>query len=168
MSLREASQSHVDDVVILPSNSLKKVLANDICPFGTIVGRCIYLVHPTVIPVVSHQNSVHVTPAIKAVVVLLDFVRQLICMGCVEVSNGVVAVLVFVSDDWEQVLRVVKLVETVLPQRGVAQGHHVVVQAVLDVPHQQLQTVARRWLAEAAVLQLLLRVESFQSCGDSE
>lgn len=132
------------------------------------MSRCIYVVHAVVISVVSHQNSVHVAPGVRAVVVLLHFIRQAICIVRVEVSNGVIAALLFVSDGWEQALIVVKLMKAVLPQRGMTQSHHVVVQTVLDVPHQQLQTVAWRRSTEAAVLQLLLRVECFQSCGDSE
>lgn len=102
--LRDALQLYADDVIILPSNSLKKVMANYVCLFFAIVGRCIYRLHAVLIPVVSHQNSVHVTPAVPGVVVLPDFIGQVFRAGRVEVSNGVIAVLLFVSDDWEQLL----------------------------------------------------------------
>lgn len=157
-----------DDVKILPSNCLEKVFANDVCLICAIVGRCIYVINAEIIVVVSHQNSVHVTSGVRVVVVLPDFIRQAICMARVEVSKGVVAVLLFVSDVREQTLFVVKLMKAVLPQSGITPRHLVVVQAALDVPHQQLQTVARRRLAETTFLQLLLRIQCFQSCGDSE
>lgn len=160
--------SCADNVIILPSDSFKKVLANSVRLFCGIVCRCIYLINAANVLVVSHQNSVHVTPGVWAVVVHLNFIRQAICMGWVKVSNGVVAVLRFVSDVWEQTIFVEKLMKAVLPQRGVTPRHLVVVQAVLDVPHQQLQTVARRRLAKAALLQLPLWIECLQSCGHSE
>lgn len=154
--LRDALQLYADDVIILPSNSLKKVLANYVCLFFAIVGRRIYLVHAVVVTVVPHQNSVHVTLLVPGVVVPPDFIGQVLRAGRVEVSNGIIAVLLFVCDDWEQLLFVEELMKAVLPPRGITQSHHVVVEAALDVPHQQLQTVARRRLTEAAVLQLLL------------
>lgn len=147
---------YVDDVIISPTNSLKKVFANYVRLICGIVGRRINLRNAEDISVVSHQNSVHVTLGVRVVVVPPDFIRQAICMAHVEVSNGVIAAFLSVCDDWEQTFFVVKLMKAILPPRRITPSHHVVVQAVLDVPHQQLQTMARRRLAEAAVLQLLL------------
>lgn len=110
-----------------------------------------------IVVVISHQNSVHVTFTDFAVVVLSDFIWQVLRMRRVEVSNCVVSVLPLVLYHWKQTPwpPVHKLVKSVLPSSGIAQSHHVVVQAVPNVPHQQLETMARRRLTEPTFIQLL-------------
>lgn len=158
MSQRDfASHFYADEGCLLPKRS-KKIGANYVRLFCFIMCRCVDLIHAFVVVVVSHQNSVHVTFRVSAVVVLSDFIRQVLCMRSVEVSDGVVPVLLFVLDHWKQIPgpSVQELMKPVFSYSGITQSHHVVVQAVLNVPHQQLETVARRWLTEPAVLQLLV------------
>lgn len=126
---------------------------------------CIKLVDSFVVLVIFHQNSVHVTFRIAAVVVSSDFIRQLLCARIVEVSNGVIAPLLSVfyhRKNWPFVLKEVK---PIFSPVGITQSPHVVVQAVLNVPHQQLKAMARRRLTKPAVLELLYWVEGFRRWG---
>lgn len=113
------------------------------------------LVHVVVVLVVSHQHSVHVTPAVVKVIELCDVVWQVICVTDVEVADGVVGVLAHIRDHWEKIPSVLELMEAVLPFGGITQSHLVVVQAPVDVPAQQPETVARSGAPEATGLQLL-------------
>lgn len=143
----------------------KKIGANYVRLFGLIMCRCVDVFDVFVVSVVFHQNSVLVAFRVTAVVVLLDFIGQVIGIRSVEVSNGVVAVLPFVLYHWKQTPgpSVLKRMKSVLSSSGITQSHHVVIQAVLNVPHQQLEAMARRWLTEPAVLQLFVRVEGLQT-----
>lgn len=63
---------------------------------------------------------------------------------------------------------ILKLMKSKFSFNGITQSPHVVVQAVLDIPHQKPETVAGRGLTKATVLQLLLWIESFQSWCKSQ
>lgn len=126
--------------------------------------RCIDLFNALCVVVVLHQYSVFVTFGVSAVVVLPDFIRQVLSMRRVEVSNGKVPVLPFVLYHWEQTTwpAVQKLMKSILSLCGIAQSHHVVVHAFLNVPHQQFEAVTRWWSTETTVLQLLLWIEGLE------
>lgn len=90
-------------------------------------------------------------------VVLSDFIWQSHCKTIIELSNGVVTVLLLVLYHWKQrpLPPVLKHMKSILPSSGITPSLHVVVKAVLNVPHQQLETMAMQRLTEPAVLQLL-------------
>lgn len=121
-----------------------------------------------VVPVVSHQDSVHVTSGVVRVVKLSDFRWQVTCVKAVEVADGVVGVLGLIRDHWEKIFSILEPMKSILSFGGITQRQLVVVQAALDVPMQQAETVARRRATKATGLQLSSRVQRLLSRGQSE